>query len=92
MILKTTTNTCKNQKFTRKVREESVEAIKTITVSLKILSIYNDSLDVFYNPIATVNITIMRQDFKKKPKIQKKYKIKKKNLKARGIEVKKTNG
>ena len=27
IIMKTTTNTCKNQKFRRKIREESVEAI-----------------------------------------------------------------
>ena len=38
MIMKTTTNTCKYQKFSRKVREESVEAIETISVSMEILS------------------------------------------------------
>ena len=39
MIIITTTNTCKNQKFIRKVREASVEAITTIRVSLKNLSV-----------------------------------------------------
>ena len=35
LIMKTTTNTCKNQNFNRKVLEASVEAIETIRVSLK---------------------------------------------------------
>ena len=38
MTRKTTTNTSKNQKFRRKVREEKAEAILTIRFSLKILS------------------------------------------------------
>ena len=36
--MKATTNTCKIQKLSRKVQEESVEEIETINVSLKILS------------------------------------------------------
>ena len=39
MTMKTTTKTDKNQKISRKVREESVEAIYAITFSLKILSV-----------------------------------------------------
>ena len=39
MTLKTTSNTGKNQKFSRKVREESVETILTISFSLKTLSV-----------------------------------------------------
>ena len=38
MIMKTTTNTRKNQKLIREVEEESFEAIETISVSMKILS------------------------------------------------------
>ena len=41
MIMKTTSRTCKNQKIRRKVREESVEAIETISVSLETLSVIN---------------------------------------------------
>ena len=37
MTMETTTNTGKNQKFSRQVREESVEAIQTISFSLKTL-------------------------------------------------------
>ena len=37
--MKTTKNTCKNQKFIRKAREASVEAIATIRVSVKTLSV-----------------------------------------------------
>ena len=37
--MKPTTKTGKNQKFSRKVREENVEAILNISVSLKILSV-----------------------------------------------------
>ena len=36
--METTTNTGKNQKFNRKVRQESVEAIQTISSSLKTLT------------------------------------------------------
>ena len=39
MIMKTTASTCKNQKFVRKVREASVEAIETIRFSLNILTV-----------------------------------------------------
>ena len=39
MIMKTTTNTCKNQKFFRKLRGASVEAKETIRFSLKTLSV-----------------------------------------------------
>ena len=38
MILKTTTNTCKNQKFIREEKEESFEAIENISVCLKKVS------------------------------------------------------
>ena len=37
--MKTTTNTGKNQKISRKVRQESVEAIYTINFPRKILSV-----------------------------------------------------
>ena len=37
--MKTTTNTCKNQKFRKKVQEESLEAIYTMSVSLKTLNV-----------------------------------------------------
>ena len=37
--MKTTTSTCKTQKFIRKVREASVEAIETIKFSLNTLSV-----------------------------------------------------
>ena len=40
---KKTTNTGKNQKFSRKVREESVEAIQTIKFPLKIYHQVNGS-------------------------------------------------
>ena len=39
MIIKTTTITCKNQKFIRKVREPSVEANENKKVSMKTLSV-----------------------------------------------------
>ena len=39
MIMKTTTNTCKNQKIMRELKEQIFEAIETIIVSLKTLSI-----------------------------------------------------
>ena len=35
MTMKTTKNTGKNKKISRKVREESAEAIETISISLK---------------------------------------------------------
>ena len=38
LTMKTATNTCKIQKITRKLREESVEAIETISFSLINLS------------------------------------------------------
>ena len=38
MTTKTTTNEGKNQKISRKVREEGVEAISTMSFSLKTLS------------------------------------------------------
>ena len=40
MTMKTTTKTSENQIFSREVREESVEAIKTISFSLKTLSMF----------------------------------------------------
>ena len=39
MTMKTTTTTDKNQKISRKVQEESAEAIYAINFSLKILSV-----------------------------------------------------
>ena len=37
--MKTTTNTCKNQKFRRKIQKESVEGIQTLRRCLKFLYI-----------------------------------------------------
>ena len=60
--MKTTTNTCKNQKLSRKLREARVEAIETISVFLNFTS---DPLDVFSKPMGTVKVWIMRKDFKR---------------------------
>ena len=59
MNMKTTTNTCKNQKLSRKVREAIVEAIETISVSLKSLSVC-EPLNVLSQPMGTIIVGLMR--------------------------------
>ena len=62
MIMKTT-NTCKNQKFISELKEESFEAIETISVSLK--NFIQHPKDVFSKPMGTVNDGIIRYDVKR---------------------------
>ena len=57
MTMKTTTETGKNQKFRRQVEEEKVEALKTISFSLK--KFICDLLNVFFKPIGAVILRIM---------------------------------
>ena len=52
MATKTATITGKNQKISRKVREDSVEALKTIRVSLNFIY---DLLKIFSIPMETGN-------------------------------------
>ena len=84
MIMETTTNTGKNQKFRRKVREESVETIYNISFSLKFF--IQDPLNVFAEPLEDINIRIMWYDFKRNQKYENIKNLKKK-LKSCGIEV-----
>ena len=62
MTLETTTNTGKNQKLSRKEREESVETIYTISVSLKFLYFEASGIYQYQN-----NVII----FQEEPKIRK---------------------
>ena len=56
MFKKTTTSTCKNHKFSRKVQEESVAAILTTSISLKMVSMiqWRSSLSLGTTQIGTL--------------------------------------
>ena len=53
MTIETTTNTGKNQKLSRQVREESVEAIFFSA------NFYHDPLKVFSEPVRVINFRTM---------------------------------
>ena len=61
MTTKTVTNTGKTQKFFRKVRDERNETIQNISFSE---NFSHDSYNVFSEPMGTINIRIMKEDFK----------------------------
>ena len=57
MTIKTTTNTGKNQKISRKVREDIVKAVKAIRFSLQFF--VNNLLKVFSGPVGIAINRIM---------------------------------